>query len=125
MDDNPDLAEPNHQLQNLPNTNIVLVLGILSILCIVRVFVGSEEFWVGSILVGTEHIALGGVICGIISLVLARKGRKMYKVSLTSYSLQSFQKLRMGRVCSIIGLTIGGLFLLFIMIYLILYKYSN
>jgi len=80
--------------QNLPNATAALVLGILSI--------------VGAICYG-----IFGVILGIIGLVLANKDRKLYESDPGLYAAASYSTSNAGRVCSIIGVVIGGIFLLF------------
>lgn len=89
---------PNYiQPVNLPNATASLVLGIISI-------------------VGAFCYGVVGVICGIIGLVLANKDRKMYQANPELYTASSNSTSNSGRVCSIIGLIIGGIFLLFIII---------
>jgi hypothetical protein len=87
------------QPDNLPNATASLVLGIISI--------------VGFFCYGI------GVICGIIGLVLANKDAKLYRDTPELYTSSSYSSSNAGRVCSIIGIIIGGLFLLFFMIVVI------
>ncbi len=82
-----------NQPANLPNATASLVLGIISIL-------------------GGFCYGVVGVICGIIGLVLANKDLKLYKENPEMYSAASYSNLKAGRVCSIIGLIIGGLVIL-------------
>jgi hypothetical protein len=77
----------------LPNATASLVLGIISI--------------VGSLCYGVV-----GVICGTIGLVLANRDRKLYQANPELYSSASYGSSNAGRICSIIGLVIGSLFLL-------------
>lgn len=90
--------EPSNQPQNyqakpmLPNATAVLVLGICSIV-----------------------IACVGLILGIIGIVLAGKGRKMYKESPNSY--EGWGQLNAGYIMSIIGTCIGGIYLLYLIIW--------
>lgn len=67
----------------LPNSNGVLVLGILSL-----VF----AFCYGII----------GLILGIISLVLANKAAILYSENTHLYTLQSYNNMKAGRICAII-----------------------
>ena len=103
MSEQPNLITPNYnQPANLPNATASLVLGIISI-------------------VGAFCYGVVGVICGIIGLVLANKDRKLYQSSPELYSASSFSTSNAGRVCSIIGLILGALFLLLIIIYFIMF----
>ena len=88
---------PQNQNHDLPNATASLVLGIISI-------------------VGSCCYGLPGLICGIIGLVLANKDRSSYKETPELYSKASFNTSNAGRVCSIIGLILGALFLLFIVL---------
>ncbi len=68
------------QQQNLPNATTVLVLGILSI-----------------------------VVCfitGIVALVISKKDMDLYRNNPTAYSSQSYNNLKAGRICAIIGIVI-------------------
>lgn len=81
----------------LPNAGAVLTLGIISIaLC-----------WCYGVV---------SLTCGIIALVLANKSLILYKENPTAYSLASFNNIKAGRVCSIIGLCLSGLMLLYVII---------
>ncbi|MGE0567051.1 MAG: CCC motif membrane protein [Bacteroidia bacterium] len=85
--------------KNLPNAVAVLVLGICSI------FPGC--FCAG----------LVGIVCGIIALVLAKKDLALYNANPSSYNPGSFNNLKAGRVCAIIGLSLSSLLLIFYIIY--------
>ena len=76
--------------QTLPNATAALVLGILSIV-----------------------ICFAGVVLGIIALVLANKDLRMYNASPEVYSQASYNNLKAGRICAIIGLILQGLIVLF------------
>lgn len=79
--------------QPLPNATAVLVLGICSIV--------FGCFFVGLVL-------------GIIGIVLAGKGRKLYKETPDLYS--GYSSLNAGFVMSIIGTILGGLYILYIVV---------
>lgn len=81
----------------LPNATTVLVLGICSIV------------------VGCFGI---GLVLGIIGIVLAGKGRKMYKESPASY--EGWGQLNAGYIMSIIGTCIGGLYVIYIIIWVVI-----
>lgn len=72
--------------RSLPNATAVLVLGILSIIMC--------------------------FIFGIIALVLSSGDRRLYESDPQLYTSSSYELLKAGRICSIIGLCIWGLFLL-------------
>ena len=95
MSDQENLITPNYnQPANLPNATAVLVLGIISIL-------------------GGLCYGIVGLICGIIGLVLANKDRKLYNTAPGFYSAASLSTSNSGRVCSIIGLSLGALWVVF------------
>ena len=90
----------NNQPVQLPNSTGVLVLGILSIvLC----------FCYG----------LVGMILGIIALILASKGNALYNANPNAYSLASYNNLKAGKICGIIGLILSSLYLIIIVLYLV------
>ncbi|MFH1161398.1 MAG: CCC motif membrane protein [bacterium] len=84
--------------QNLPNATTVLILGILSI-----VF----SIWYLSIL---------GVILSIVALVMANKDMALYRSDMAKYTLTSFNNLKAGRICAIIGLTVAIIFFIIIVL---------
>lgn len=81
----------------LPNATAVLVLGIVSI-------------------VGCFCYSIVGLICSIIALVLASKDMAMYKTSPMKYTPGSYNNLKGGKVCAIIGLSMSILYLIIIII---------
>jgi len=86
---------------NLPNSSIVLILGILSI-----VF----SCW---------YFSIVGVIMGIIALILANKDLKLYYSNTSGYTLASYNNVKAGRICAFIGLTVALIFLIFLILILI------
>lgn len=88
---------PNRR-PSLPNSTAVLVLGIISI---------PTSFCYGFI----------GITLGIIALVLAKKDLKLYNENPNLYS--GYENLKSGRICAIIGLSIGSVFFLFLIMYLL------
>ena len=82
------------QKQTLPNSIAVLVLGICSIV--------FSCFFVGLIL-------------GIVGLALSGKGIKMHKESPDLY--EGYGQLNAGFIMSIIGTVLGGLYILYIIIW--------
>lgn len=99
----PGMQQPNQFMQQpspLPNATAVLVLGILSI-------------------VFCWCYGLIGIILGIIALYLSGKDRRLYDANPAAYSLSSFNNLKAGRICGIIGLALSSLYILFIIIYFV------
>jgi hypothetical protein len=85
----------------LPNATGVLVLGIISIaLCWCYGFVS--------------------LACGIIALVLGNKGMAAYKANPSAYTLASYNNLKGGRICAIVGLSLGALTLIFWIVYFVI-----
>jgi M penetrans paralogue family 26 len=81
----------------LPNATAALVLGILSIvLC-----------WLYGII---------GLGCGIIGLILANKDTKMYNANPGVYTQSSYNNAKAGKVCSIIGLALSALFVIYMIV---------
>lgn len=77
----------------LPNANIVLALGILSVItCICY--------------------GIFGIIFGIIALVLAQKDMKLDRSNDIVYT--NYQTVNIGRVLAIIGIVLGVLFIIMI-----------
>jgi cell division protein FtsX len=87
--------------QNLPNSTTVLVLGILSIIF---------SCWYFSVI---------GIILGIVTLVLARKDLILYYTNRSLYTLSSYNNLKAGRVCAIIGLVVAIIFFIILILILI------
>lgn len=82
--------------QPLQNATAVLVLGILSlVLCVI------------------------GVVPGIIALVLANKDLKLYNASPEVYTLGSYNNLKAGRICAIIGIILQSLLLIFYVVWFV------
>lgn len=87
--------------QVIPNSVAVLVLGILSIVsCFCYGFVG--------------------LILGIIAIVLANKGKKIYLENPKNYTAGSFNNLKAGRICAIIGTVLSAIYFVFLIIYVVI-----
>jgi hypothetical protein len=87
--------------QTVPNSIGVLVLGILSI-CFC---------WCYGIV---------SIILGIVALVLASSGEKIYQANPQIYTLASYKNLKAGKTCAIIGLCLAGLAILCLIAYVII-----
>jgi hypothetical protein len=78
----------------LPNATTVLVLGICSVV---------------------PFFFPIGLITGILGIILSVRGRKMYNENPDNWD--GYKKLNIGYILSILGLFMGGIFLLFGIIY--------
>ncbi len=87
--------------QNLPNSTTVLVLGILSI-----VF----SCW---------YFSIVGVVLSILALVLANRDLSLYYSNESQYTLSSFNNVKAGRICAIIGLAVAIIFFIFFILILV------
>jgi uncharacterized membrane protein len=86
----------------LPNATAVLVTGIISI-------------------VGCFCYGIVGLICGIIALVLAKKDMALYNANPSSYLPGSFNNLKAGRTCAIIGLILSALYVIFYIVIILIF----
>ena len=89
--------------KKLPNTNAVIALGIISICtCFMYGFIS--------------------LTCGIIGLVLAKKSIKIFEMNPGLYDESSFNTVKAGKTCSIIGISLSAavilIFILFFGAYL-------
>ena len=88
--------------QDLPNSTLLLVLGILSIvLC----------FCYG----------LPGLIMGIVAVIMSNKEEKLYHTRPHEFTLSSYNNLKTGRICAIIGLSLSALYFLMYIIVMAIY----
>jgi hypothetical protein len=83
-------SQPFHNQQQLPNATAVLVLGILSI-----------------VLCGI------GLVLGIIALTLANKDTRLYNTGIELYAPSSYNNLKSGKICAVIGIILSSLVILF------------
>ena len=92
---------PSGVQKPLYNSTGILVMGILSIVCFCCFFVG-----------------LIGIILGIIALILGNKALTEYDQNPQAYTMQSVKNAHAGRTCAIIGLSLGGIWIVGIITYL-------
>lgn len=95
----PLRAEPYRKLyyrKQLPNAVTVLILGIMSIIA---------AFCYGFF----------GIVLGIIALVIARNDMQLHRENPGEYD--GYPNLSAGRVCAIIGLSLGSLFFIGLFFY--------
>ncbi|NNK87676.1 MAG: DUF4190 domain-containing protein [Flavobacteriaceae bacterium] len=79
--------------QTLPNSTLVLVMGILSI-------------------VGCCCYGIPGLICGIVAVVIGQKSTNIYKEAPENYS--GFDNVKAGKIMGIIGIVLSILFMIYI-----------
>jgi hypothetical protein len=72
----------------LPNSTLILVLGIASI-------------------VTCCCYCIPGIICGIITLALASSANKLYRANPIAYTEGSYKNMNAGKICAIIGLILS------------------
>lgn len=83
--------------EHLPDATAILVLGILSIL-------------------GAFCYGVVGLILGIIGIALAGKPERLYKEHPKKYTLTSYNNMKAGKICAIIGLCISVIMSLFFLL---------
>jgi len=89
----PQFNTSGNQPQNLPNATATLVLGILSILVC--------------------------FICGIIALVISNKDIDMYRANPGLYTATSYNNIKAGRICAIIGLALAAVGIVIYIIFIV------
>lgn len=82
--------QPNNAQVAVPNATGILVMGILSIL-----------------------ICGVGLVLSIIALVMSGKAKKAYIENPQLYTESSFNNIKVGKICAIIGLVISACWLLY------------
>lgn len=100
---NTPMESSNSQISippQLPSSNSVLVLGILSIVL--------------------GCCAIAGVVLGIIALVQAKKAREMWELNPEKYSESSYKNMNAGKICAIIGLCLSGLSFIYWIAYIVI-----
>jgi len=89
----------------LPNATGVLVLGIISIVLFCCCY------------------GVIGLTCAIISLIMANRAIKLYDLYPEEFSISSFNNVKSGKICAIIGLCISGLYFLIMIVFIIIYGF--
>lgn len=91
------MESTNVNQQDLPNHQLVLGLGIGSIVacCCYGIF---------------------GIAFGIVALSMANKGLKLYAENSAMYTEKSHKNIKTGRTCAMIGLGVSGLYILMLII---------
>jgi len=83
------MEERNHPQQELPNANVILVLGISSI--------------VGCCL----SYGIIGLICSIIALVMAKSANELYQRNPDYYTESSYKNMTAGKTCATVSLVLS------------------
>lgn len=86
------MEHSNHMQEKLPNETAVLVMGIISVVCILC-------------------CAFVSVILGIIGLVMGNTGMKLYDNAPEQYLAKSYSNMKIGKILSVVGLVGGVLYL--------------
>lgn len=88
----------------VPNATAVLILGIVSI-------IGACCFY-----------GVIGLICGIIALVLAKKGTALYRQNPNAYT--NYSNLNTGRILAIIGIILSIIIMAFMIFFISLFGFD-
>jgi len=89
----------NTDPKNLPNANLILLLGILSILLC---------WW--------HFISFAGLVLGFVALVIANREMKLYYSNPTAFTISSLNNVKAGRICALIGLAISVIIFSFVLL---------
>lgn len=84
---------------HLPYAVAVLVLGIVSI-------------------VTCFCYGLPGLICGIVALILSGKARAAYLQAPERYTRASYNNMKAGKICAIVGVCLSSLMIIYVIIWL-------
>jgi hypothetical protein len=93
---------PEFYKKPLPNSSGILAMGIISIVSFCCCLPSG----------------IVGITLGILAIVLGKKALAEYSQNQGLYTEQSFKNAKAGRICGIIGICLGGIWLLGIIIYL-------
>lgn len=92
------LSNDMRYAQPLPNATATLVLGILSIVVC--------------------------LVCGIVALVISGKDMRLYRATPELYDAGSYNNLKAGRICAVIGIVLQSLFLVIYIAFIAFAVYS-
>ncbi|MEI6433570.1 MAG: CCC motif membrane protein [Bacteroidota bacterium] len=95
----PTNNQQNPNPKNLPNANLILALGILSILLC---------WW--------HFISFAGIVLGVISLLMANREMKLYYSNPSDFTISSLNNVKAGRTCALIGLAISVIIFSFVLL---------
>ena len=98
--------QTNNTPQALPNSTTILVLGICSI----------ATCWC------TGLVGLG---TGIVALIMSKKARLTYEAyPQGTFTESSFNNMKAGKICAIIGVCLSGLAILYFLIYFLIIGFA-
>ncbi|MDR1653113.1 MAG: DUF4190 domain-containing protein [Prevotellaceae bacterium] len=93
------------QKMELPNSKAILILGIVSIpTCCCYGIVG--------------------IVCAIIALVMAKTANNLYQANPQDYLPSSYNNMNAGKICAIIGLALGAIFLIMYVVIIATYGWA-
>jgi hypothetical protein len=92
--------------QTLPNSSGILVMGIISL--VFSLFFFCYLF-----------PAIVSIILGAIALSMSSSAQKMYNVNPQAYTPSSYNNMKAGKICAIIGLSISGAVIVIVLFVLI------
>ncbi|MFL1896421.1 CCC motif membrane protein [Aquimarina sp. 2-A2] len=90
--------------QTLPNSTLILVFGILSIL-------------------GCCCYGFFGIVFGIIAIIMSKKATELYLENPELYT--GYQNVKTGKILAIIGLVLSALYLISLIIFFIIAGYDG
>jgi hypothetical protein len=93
---------PYQPQEQVPNSVLILVFGI-----------------VGLVFSCLSILAIVALVLNIVNLTLASKARKLHQAEPTRYAPGSVTMMNAGRICSIIGLCLGSLAVIFLVVYFV------
>lgn len=102
MEDNRNLYDSKIEL---PNANVVLALGIISI-------------------VGCCCYGVVGIVCAIIALVMAKSATNLYLADPGKFTESSYKNLNAGKICAWIGLIPSVIYILLLIGLIIVFGFS-
>ena len=82
--------------KDLPYTKTILTLGILSIFIFLFI----------------------GIALGILALLLAKKSQAVYFKHPDAYTVSSFNRIGIGKICASVGLILGGFYVFYRLVHL-------
>lgn len=82
--------------KDLPFSKTILTLGVLSIFIFLFI----------------------GIVLGILALLLARKAQAIYYRAPELYTVSSYNRIGIGKICAAVGLILGGFFMFYSLVHL-------
>lgn len=92
------------QQKSLPNSTLTLVMGISSVVSVCCCYYA---------------FGLVGIALGIVALINYKKDMVLYTSNPEEYTLSSYNNLKVGRICGIVGLVLSSISAFFLLIYVV------